>query len=79
MTEVCEVHIIELSKLKKLSQSKLGKDQSLINWVKFLLTPNEMEGIDMEQNESLKKAKQEFDEIQKDEYEQRMAFSRLIH
>lgn len=33
----------------------------------------------MEGNESLKKAKQEFDEIQKDEYEQKMAFSRLIH
>lgn len=81
LTDVCEVHIIELVKLKKLNKNRTetNEDQTLTNWVKFLLTPNEMDGIDMDGNESLKKAKQEFDEIQQDEYEQRMAFSRLIH
>ena len=78
---MCEIHIIELPKLEKaVENNKLTiKEQTLSNWVKFLLNPNEMEGIDMESNESLKKAKEEFDEIQNDEYEQRMAFSRLIH
>lgn len=81
LTDVCEIHIIELPKLEKaVENNKLTiKEQTLSNWVKFLLNPNEMEGIDMESNESLKKAKEEFDEIQNDEYEQRMAFSRLIH
>lgn len=56
-----------------------SKEQTLEKWVKFLLTPNEMEEVDMKNNENLKKAKEEFDEIQKDEYEQRMAELRMKH
>lgn len=56
-----------------------SKERALEKWVKFLLSPNGMEEVDMENNENLKKAKEEFDEIQKDEYEQRMAELRMKH
>lgn len=75
LTDVFELHILELPKLKKLAD----KEQGLANWVKFLLTPNEMEEVEMENNESLKKAKEEWDDIQKSEYEQRLAESRMIY
>lgn len=78
---MCEIHILELPKLEKIVRNNklTPKEQLLANWVKFLLNPNKLEVVDMENNQSLKKAKEEFDEIQKDEYEQRMAESRLIH
>ena len=77
LTDMFELHILELPKLQKSKQ--LEKKEELNKWVKFLLKPNEMGEVDMENNEALKKAKEEWDEIQKDEYEQRMAESRMIH
>lgn len=81
LTDVCEIHIIELPKLMKLMKNKelSKKDENLSKWIKFLLTPNELEETDMENNEALKKAKEEFDTIQKDEYECRMAELRMKH
>lgn len=81
LTEVCEIRIIELPKLKRLMKMNATstKEQTLEKWVKFLLTPDEMEEVDMKNNENLKKAKEEFDEIQKDEYEQKMAELRMKH
>ena len=81
LTEVCEIRIIELPKLKRLMKinTTSSKEKALEKWVKFLLTPNEMEEIDMEDNENIKKAKEEFNQMQKDEYEQRMAELRMKH
>ena len=62
LTEVCEIRIIELPKLIRMNHIS-NKEKTLEKWVKFLLTPNEMEEVDMENNENIKKAKQEFDEI----------------
>lgn len=64
LTEVCEIRIIELPKLMKMNRIS-NREKTLEKWVKFLLTPNEMEEVDMENNVNIKKAKQEFDEIEK--------------
>jgi len=75
LTEVLELHIISLPKLVKLAEkNKLPKEErKLESWVKFMLNPKELEEVDMEENEALKKAKEEFDTLSQDEYEQRIA------
>lgn len=59
LTDMFEIHIIALPKLEKIvkKNSLTIKEQTLSNWVKFLINPNKMEGIDIENNEGLKKAK----------------------
>lgn len=80
LTDVCEIHIIELPKLKRLMENRgSSEEDKLMQWMKFLLTPNELEETDMENNEALKKAKEEFNEIQKDEHERYLAELRMKH
>ena len=62
-------------KKKKL----LDKEENLARWIKFLLTPNEMEETDMKKDEALQKAKKEFDAIQQDEHERYLAELRMKH
>ena len=49
LTNVCELHIIELPKIKKLiEQNKLlKKEEKIINWGKFLISPKELGESDM--------------------------------
>ena len=81
MTEVCEIHIIELPKLKELV--KIGnlpeEEKELEKWTKFLLSPEELEVIDMENDEAIKKAKEEFDSLKQDGKEQYLAELRMKH
>ena len=81
LTDVFEVHIIELTKIKRLLKrcDLSNEDKELAKWTKFLLNPKELGVKDMNENEELKKAKEEFDNLQNDEYEQRMAELRQKH
>ena len=78
MTNVFELHIIELPKLKRLINIA-DEEKELAIWIKFLTNPEELGELDMCENEELKRAKEEFDNIQNDEYEQRMAELRMKH
>ena len=73
LTEVCEIHIIELPKLVKKSEKELSL------WVKFLLNPEKIGVIEMENNKAIKKAKEEFDSISQDEHEKYLAELRMKH
>ena len=80
LTEVCEIHIIELPKLKKLVKNgKLQEEKELEIWSKFLLTPEELEVMEMENDEAIKKAKEEFDSLKQDGKEQYLAELRMKH
>ena len=81
LTNVFELHIIELPKIKRLLKERNIHDEEkdLAKWIKFLTNPEELGELDMCENEELKKAKEEFENIQNDEYEQRMAELRMKH
>ena len=81
LTEMLEVHIIELPKVKRLIKTKniFKEDEDFKIWTKFLLMPNELEEKEMEENEAVKNAKEELEKIQNDEYEQRIAELRMKH
>ena len=69
LTDVLELYIIDLSKIKKYSENKL-----LDTWVKFISNSEEM---NMENaDESIKKAKEVLKEISEDEHEQYLAHLR---
>ena len=75
LTDVLELHIISLPRLMELKEkNKLTKsEKELYTWAKFLISPEETEVKEMNKNEALKKAKEQFDIISQDEYEQRLA------
>lgn len=75
LTDALEIHIIELPKLEKMvKQGIISKeDKKLALWSKFLLNPYSMEEEEMRENKDIKKAKEELDKINKDEYERRLA------
>ena len=81
LTDMLEIHIIELPKIQKLMQkgSFFKEDADFFVWTKFLLMPNELGVNEMSDNNAVKKAKEELDKIQNDEYEQRLAELRLKH
>ncbi len=78
LTEACEIHIIELPKLKKLVKGGQSQEELEI-WSKFLLTPEELEVMEMENDEAIKKAKEEFDSLKQDGKEQYLAELRMKH
>ncbi len=81
LTEVCEIHIIELPKLRELAKrgNLLQEEKELERWTKFLLSPEELEVLDMENDEAIKKAKEEFDSLKQDGKEQYLAELRMKH
>ena len=81
LTNVFELHIIEIPKIKRqLKKIKVCEEEKeLATWIKFLTNPEELGELDMGENEELKKAKEEFENMQNDEYEQRMAELRMKH
>lgn len=87
LTNVFEIHIINLEKVKQFKREnrknnfafKDNAETTLNSWIKFLLTPDELEESTMENNEDIKKAKEELDNIRNDEYERRIAELRLKH
>lgn len=61
-------HIIELKKLK-VNNNQTVKQQKLIDWLKFILNPNEIEVNNMEGNEDIKAAKKVLERISQDKKE----------
>ena len=72
LTDVMEIYIIELPKVKKY-QNKSSED--LKSWVKFINNPEvvELEKNREETRESIKKAKEILEEISQDEHERELA------
>ena len=81
LTNVFELHIIELPKIRRQlkKMNLVEEEKELLKWIKFLINPKGLGESEMGENEALKKAKEEFDNIQNDEYEQRMAELRMKH
>jgi len=79
LTPICELHIIELPKLERLIKNREIKKSELTKWISFLLAPEKLEVTEMKDNEALKKAKQELEEIRKDEHERELAFQRMVY
>ena len=79
LTDVMELHILELPKLLKINTGNNIKERKLAVWCKFILNPNKLEEKELSENEEVKKAKEEYDKIKKDKKEQWLADLRLIH
>ena len=75
LTNVLELHILELPKIER--QMQAGNE--LLTWTRFLKNPKEVGELDMENNEALKKAKKEYEEISQDEHEKYLADLRMKH
>lgn len=74
MTDVLEIHIIELPKIKKLIKSEsIYRNKELELWIKFLLTPDELEVEELKKSSAIKKAKSELDKLRQDKREERLA------
>ena len=78
LTEMLEIHIIELKKMKRLIEKREAKEEKLKVWAQFLLDPKKLGETEMS-NEMIKKAKEQFDEIEQSDYERRMAELRMKH
>lgn len=76
LTDDFEIDILELLKVKKYDKEK-NKNKSLLLWTKFFTNPEELEEKEMEENEGVKKAKEELDEISQSEHEAYLAELRL--
>ena len=80
LTEMLELHIIELPKLiKALDNEQIDKNDKLQIWAKFLLYPEKVGEEDMKENEDIKEAKNELSKIQQDERERELARLRMKH
>lgn len=75
LTNILEIHIISLPKLMKMIKNEEipKQDEKLAIWSKFIVNPEMLEESEMQRNKVVKKAKEELDKINKDEYERRLA------
>ena len=74
MTDKLEFHIINLEKLGKRCEK--DQEKELINWCKFIASPETLEGKVMEENKSIEKAKEILERISQDEDERELAYRR---
>ena len=75
LTNIFEVHIIELPKVKKINKKGEKKDKLTV-WLRFIKSPESIGKEEME-NKEIKKAKVEYDKINQDERERELAELRL--
>lgn len=75
LTKNLEFCIIELPKYERY----INKNRELSKWVKFIRNPEEISMEDMNNNEALRRAKEELNKISDDEREEELAFQRLIY
>lgn len=75
LTKNLEIYILELPKFEKYTNTNL----KLNAWVKFITNPGGITMDDMENNKSLKEAKQVLQQISDDEKEQYLAEQRLMY
>ena len=72
LTDKLDIVIIELSKMETNEAYKV-EEKELIDWCRFLKSPEKMEESIMEENKYIKAAKEELDKINMDERERRLA------
>ena len=78
LTDVLEIHIIELSKLtKQLKEDIISPKDKVALWAKFIINPDMIGEDIMSENEDIKKANEVLNDIQKDEHEKYLAHLRL--
>lgn len=74
LTDKLEFHIINLKKLEKINRKE--REEELVNWCKFIVSPETLEEKIMEENKSIERAKEVLDRISQDEEEREMAYRR---
>ena len=80
LTNVLEIHIIEMPKLiKAMANKKVDKKDKLILWTMFMLSPEKLGDEIMENNEDIKKAKEELEKINQSPREKELARLRMKH
>ena len=80
LTNVLEIHIIEMPKLMKaMENKKVDKKDKLILWTIFMLSPEKLGDEVMENNEDIKKAKEELEKINQNAREKELARLRMKH
>ena len=78
LTDTLEIHIIELPKLiKQLEENKGIKKDKVTLWAMFILNPENLGDEVMNENEDIKKAKEELERIKLNEQDQRLAELRM--
>lgn len=79
LTDVLELHIIELPKLmKQLENKEIDKNDQVALWGAFIMNPERIGEKEMSENSFVKKAKEELTKLQQDEREKYLAEQRLI-
>ncbi len=80
LTEVLELHIIELPKLiEQLNKNHTSKKDKVVLWSLFITNPKELGEKIMSENEDIKKANEELEKISADKHEQYLAHLRQKH
>ena len=80
LTDVLEIHIIELSKLmNRLKNRGIDEKDKVMLWSLFIKSPDKIGENAMSENEDIKKAKEELDKIKQDKRERYLAELRDKH
>ncbi len=80
LTDVLEIHIIELSKLMdRLKNKGIDEKDKVMLWSIFIKNPEKIGENAMSENEDIKKAKEELDKIKQDKRERYLAELRDKH
>jgi len=80
LTEVLEIHIIELKKLtRQLKGNNISKKDKVVLWSQFISNPKGVGEKEMSENEDIKKANEELEKINEDAHEKYLAHLRLKH
>lgn len=75
LTDRLELYIIELP--KTVYDIRKESNKKLLSWMKFLINPESVEVVEMEENEELKKAREVYEDINADEHERYLAELRI--
>ena len=79
LTNKLEVVIIEIEKItKKIYSNKISKESKEYLWYKFFLKPKELGERELENNEEIRKAKEEYEKMVGNLSEARLALSRKM-
>lgn len=74
LTDKLEFHIINLKKLEKRCEKR--NEEKLIDWCRFIASPESLEVEIMEENKSIERAKEVLEKISQDEEEREKAYRR---
>ena len=79
LTDVFEIHIIELAKLKsQIAENGIDKKDKLLQWATFMLYPEKIGDEIIMENVEMKKALEEWRKIDQSKEEREIAWRRLV-